>query len=250
MTEQTLPGPRGGILLDIEGTTTPISFVTETLFPYARSRMAEFLRAHSQSSDILPEIESLRVENEIEQHAGKEPPEWMTGSRESELQSAIAYVGWLMDRDRKSTGLKSLQGQIWERGYRTGELQGRIFPDVPPALRRWKKSGADIRIFSSGSVLAQKLLFTYSEAGDLTPFLAGYFDTRTGSKKSAESYRKIADACLREPVEILYISDVVEELDAAQEAGLDVALCIRPGSREQPHRPEYPVIRSFDEILG
>jgi enolase-phosphatase E1 len=150
-----------------------------------------------------------------------------------------------MDRDRKSTGLKSLQGKLWAEGYRTGDLQGVVFPDVPPALSRWREQGKEIAIFSSGSVQAQRDLFAHSTAGDLTGFIQAYFDTTTGPKTVAESYARIAAALGRSPSDILFLSDVAAELDAAQAAGLQTALCVRtPGSATPTGG--HAVIQAFD----
>jgi enolase-phosphatase E1 len=151
-----------------------------------------------------------------------------------------------MDRDRKSTGLKSLQGKIWEEGYRLGDLQGVVYPDVPPALERWGRQGIDIAIFSSGSVQAQRSLFTSTAAGDLTRFIRAYFDTTTGPKTAPDSYVRIAAALERSPSEVLFLSDIVAELDAALTAGMQTALCVRtPGST--PAAGAHPVIRAFDD---
>jgi enolase-phosphatase E1 len=153
-----------------------------------------------------------------------------------------------MDRDRKSTALKELQGQIWQEGYRTGELRGKVFPDVPPALEAWHQHGVDVRIFSSGSILAQKLLFSTTPAGDLTRFLNGYFDTTTGPKTAPASYMLIAEAFSTEAREILFISDVARELDAAHNAGMKTFMCIRPGNHRQPDNT-HETISSFAEIM-
>ena len=154
---------------------------------------------------------------------------------------------WLMDRDQKSTGLKSLQGKIWEEGYRAGDLKGQVYPDVPPALERWRRQGVDIAIFSSGSVQAQRSLFTNTTAGDLTPFIRAYFDTTTGPKTAPQSYARIAAALERSPSEVLFLSDVGAELDAALTAGMQTALCLRtPGSA--PATDAHPVIRAFDQL--
>src|SRR5262249_22946443 len=148
----------------------------------------------------------------------------------------------------KSTPLKSLQGKIWEEGYRTGQLCGQVFEDVPRAFDRWREQGKQIYIYSSGSVLAQKLLFSNTEAGNLTPLISGYFDTNIGLKKDAGSYRRIADKLGRLPSEILFVSDVAAELDAAAKAGLQVVLCSRPG-HELPAGPlNYTAIETFDEL--
>ena len=218
------------ILLDIEGTTTPIAFVHDELFSYAREHVREFLAANSPAEDIA----LLREEHAIDVKEGHNPP--------TEL---AAYVEWLISLDRKSTGLKSLQGKIWRQGYVEGSLQSQVFADVAPAFARWRERGLRISIFSSGSVLAQQLLFAHTEAGDLTPFIESYFDTTVGKKGEAESYRRIADVMGLEPEEILFVSDVVAELEAANQAGMKTLLSIRPGNAQAER---YPSIRSFDEI--
>jgi enolase-phosphatase E1 len=156
------------------------------------------------------------------------------------------YVEWLIKLDRKSTGLKSLQGKIWRKGYEDGSLQAQVFADVAPAFERWHGRGLRIGIFSSGSVLAQQLLFAHTEPGDLTRFIESYFDTNVGKKGDAESYRKIAEAMGLEPRQILFISDMVVELEAANEAGMETLLSIRPGNTPQPQR--YTSISTFDSI--
>jgi enolase-phosphatase E1 len=161
--------------------------------------------------------------------------------------AVAAHVYWLMDQDKKSTGLKSLQGKIWEEGYRTGDLRGEVYADVPPALERWRRQGIDIAIFSSGSVQAQRSLFASTAAGDLTRFIRAYFDTTTGPKTAPDSYGRIAAALERSPSEVLFLSDVAAELDAARTAGMRTALCVRtPGSA--PPAGAHPVIRTFDDL--
>jgi enolase-phosphatase E1 len=229
------------ILLDIEGTTTPVDFVYKVLFPYARKRVEDFIRRNWKllSSDLA----RLAEEHGADLRRNGQPPPWR---EDRKADSVVAYVHWLMDQDRKSTGLKSIQGKIWQAGYEAGELRGEVFPDVPSAFARWRGRNRTICIFSSGSVLAQRLLFSNSTEGDLTPFIWKYFDTTTGPKAEPESYRKIALACARSPEEILFVSDVGSELDAAQSAGLNTALCVR-GEAQQP-AGAHRTIRSFDEI--
>ena len=231
------------IILDIEGTTTPIAFVTETLFPYTRGHLRPYLNAHwADSADL---IERLRREH---QHEQDEPaPPWSDASPQSRAASVIAYVEWLMDRDRKSPALKELQGRIWEEGYRAGELVGEVFPDVPRALERWQRAGIATGIFSSGSVLAQQLLFRHSSSGDLTRFLKWHFDTSVGAKGEPESYKRIASAIGGAPAHILFISDIVRELDAARAAGMQTMLSERPGNAV-PSKHHHPIVRSFDGI--
>jgi enolase-phosphatase E1 len=224
------------ILLDIEGTTTPIAFVHDVLFSYARDHVREFLATGSAAEDIV----LLREEHAVD--VSDAPP--LT----NEIESIAAYVEWLIRLDRKSTALKSLQGKIWRQGYQDGSLKSQVFADVAPAFERWRERGLRISIFSSGSVLAQQLLFAHTEVGDLTPFIESYFDTNVGKKGDAESYRKIAEAMSLEPQQILFISDVVVELAAANEAGMKTLLSIRPGNTPQSHAEQYPSIHSFDEI--
>jgi enolase-phosphatase E1 len=235
------------VLLDIEGTTTPIDFVYQVLFPYARQRVKAFLDAHHTDKDVQADIEQLIEENARDAAQNLAPPAIAERSH-ARLASVGAYAEWLMDEDRKSTPLKSLQGRIWEAGYQAGELRSQLFDDVAPALARWRAEGRDICIYSSGSQLAQKLLFSHTEAGDLTRFIRDYFDTRTGAKREAASYRRIADALGCRPAELLFISDVVAELDAARDAGVQTRLCIRPGNPPQPPS-SHAVIRAFDEGL-
>jgi enolase-phosphatase E1 len=226
------------VLLDIEGTTTPIDFVYRVLFPYARVRVDAFLETHGAQPDVIADVAGLRAEHDRDVAAGRNPPPWKDG--------AAAYARWLMDQDRKLTALKALQGRIWEGGFASGELRGQVYPDVPGALRRWTAAGRKIAIFSSGSVLAQKQLFGHSDQGDLTSMLSGYFDTTTGAKADAASYRRIAHALGETPDAGLFVSDVVAELDAARDAGFATALSVRtpPGPAANGHR----AVRSFDEL--
>lgn len=207
-----------GIVLDIEGTTTPVAFVTDVLFPYARLHLRDYLRDHVERDEAKVAETAARMES-------------------------------LMDRDVKDPELKALQGKIWVRGYGDGTLKGEVFPDVPPALERWHGAGLDLAIYSSGSVLAQRLLFGTTPAGDLTKRIGHYFDTGVGPKRSSESYTHIATAMARAPRELLFLSDVVAELDAARAAGLQAALCVRPGNAAQDERG-VEVIRTFDEVTA
>jgi enolase-phosphatase E1 len=239
-----------GILLDIEGTTTPIAFVHEVLFSYARSQVKNFLAEHFGSAELVAELQRLREEHALDLKQNLQPPGLVEGRRDAEIDSVVAYVSWLMDRDRKSTGLKSLQGKIWKQGYLDGTLKAQLFADVAPALERWRRAGLKISIFSSGSALAQKLLFAHTEAGDLTELISDYFDTTVGSKTDVESYRQVAAALGLKATEVLFISDVVDELAAASGAGMQTILCIRPGNQPQPFAERYQNIQSFAKIPG
>jgi len=232
------------VLLDIEGTTTPVAFVYETLFPFARQHVHEFVLQRFDSQEVRADVEALKEEHRADALKGIVPPAW----REDSVESVVSYVHWLMDHDRKSTALKSLQGKIWEGGYRSARLRGQVYADVPTAFDRWKKQGKGIYIFSSGSVLAQKLIFAHTTEGNLTRYLDGYFDTTTGAKTSAASYQSIGEKIGAPAARILFVSDVTAELDAARAAGMTTALCVRPGSRE-PEQPSHQIILTFDEIF-
>ena len=237
------------ILLDIEGTTTPIDFVLRTLFPFARQRLGKFLLEHGNEPGIREDIDALRVQHRSDSAQKQNPPPWSDDSRDAELASATDYGVWLIDRDSKCSALKSLQGKIWQEGYRAGDLRGEVYPDVPFALARWSRQGKILGIFSSGSVLAQKLLFGSTAAGDLTAFIHAHFDTTTGPKNAPGSYLQIAEALAVAPPNILFISDVAKELDAARDAGLQTALCVRTGSAGQAELG-HSVVHSFEEIIA
>ena len=238
-----------GILLDIEGTISPIDFVYRVLFPFARRHLNAYLKANATSEELSRDLSLLREEYQKDVAEKLEPPEWVEKPFEAQIESIQRYVVWLMDRDRKSTGLKSLQGKIWQQGYLRGELKSAVFPDVAPALERWKEKNIDVRIFSSGSVLAQKLLFAHTEYGDLTKFLRGFFDTTLGPKVSQQSYRRIAQEFHLPASEIVFVSDATPELDAAKNAGMQTLLCVRPGNPPQPDQLNRSAIRSFSDIV-
>lgn len=227
------------ILLDIEGTTTPIDFVFQTLFPYARHHLSEYLAAHWD--EVQADLAALQAEHAADTAQGLQPPP-LDGTQ---LASVVAYLHWLMERDRKSTPLKSLQGKVWEEGYRSGALKSQFFADVPPAVARWQQQQKRIAIFSSGSVLAQKLLFTYTEFGDLSAGISDWFDTNVGAKRGAASYQRIAAAMGVAPEEVLFLSDVTAELSAAREAGMQTRLSLRPGNPLQEGAENFTSIESF-----
>jgi enolase-phosphatase E1 len=219
------------VVLDIEGTTTPLAFVQDTLFPFARRALDSFVREQIGQPQTADLFHSLRADWLDDVARGESPPAWPDqGSNEQQVSAAASYAAWLMDRDRKAVGLKELQGRIWERGYREGVLRGEVFPDVPDALARWKAAGVTVAIYSSGSVLAQQLLFRSTRFGDLTPAIDAYFDTTVGAKRDPESYRRIANALGRIPERLLFLSDVPAELAAARAAGWSAVLCKRPGN--------------------
>ena len=243
--------PAGGairaVLLDIEGTTTPIAFVTEVLFPYARRHVRRYLQQHLGSPAHESLWARLRAEHEADGRLDAHLPEWAEPPRSSRVEAIEAYVGWLMDRDRKSTGLKELQGRIWEEGYARGDLVGEVFPDVPVALSRWHADHRLVCIFSSGSTRAQRLLFRHSSAGDLTPYLTAYFDTTTGPKAEPSSYTRIAESLRIASEAVVFVSDSPRELDAARACGMRTRLAVRSGNPPAPESGHERLL-SLDEI--
>jgi enolase-phosphatase E1 len=229
-----------GILLDVEGTTSSISFVYDVLFTFARQHVGDFLSQHRLDPAVQATAAALAAETGAADATLATP--------EGTTRLALAAID-LMNRDVKSTPLKSLQGMIWRSGFDSAELVSHVFDDVPAALAQWADSGLDVRIYSSGSIEAQKLFFSHTAAGDLTPHLRGHYDTTTGPKREAASYRAIASDMGMEPREILFISDVGEELDAARQAGMTTALAIRPGNREPGGLLEHEPLESFAEIV-
>ena len=228
------------VLLDIEGTVTPISFVHEILFPYAREHVNNYLSQHFQQPEVQADIQNLRDEQASDIEELRQPPV-------DSIDTAVTYVNHLIELDRKSPALKSLQGKIWKAGYEDGSLKSPVYPDVVAALERWRDVGIKINIFSSGSVLAQQLLFAHTDAGDLTRYLDQYFDTSVGKKIEPQSYLTIAAKLSFDPTQILFVSDVVAELDAADAAGIQTRLCIRPGNPPQP-ASQFQSIKSFDSL--
>jgi enolase-phosphatase E1 len=228
-----------GVLLDVEGTTTSISFVYDVLFPFAAERL-DAVCSMTGDPAVAAAIAELRRE-----HGRESGPE--SGPAVPEFGDGSAYARYLMAEDRKSTGLKTLQGLIWRDGFLAGDLSGHVFADVPVALRAWKQAGVHARVFSSGSVLAQKLLFGHTDAGDLTSCFEGFHDTTTGPKREPDSYTKIARAFGLPPGRVMFLSDVVGELDAAARAGMQTALIVRPGNPPAPPS-SHPSYRDFTKL--
>lgn len=236
------------ILLDIEGTTTPVDFVYKTLFAYASRRVESFVREHFGETEIQSLAVELRSQHQQDENDGLNPPAWNDETDKSRLDSSVAYVRWLVSRDSKSTPLKTLQGKIWQEGYERGELHGEVYADVPQAFVRWKRQGRGICIYSSGSVLAQQLLFRTTAAGDLTQYISAFFDTRIGVKTECDSYRRIAESLGRSATEVLFVSDAIKEVEAARLASMQAMLCLRdPGSAN--FASETRTIGTFDQIL-
>lgn len=231
MTQPASPpaAPRRAILLDIEGTTTPIAFVHRVLFPYAAAQVEDFLARHGRQPEVVAACRLILGDR---------------GPAESALSddaAVLAIVRRQMAADVKATGLKALQGLIWRHGYESGALRSELFDDVPAALARWQSAGNQVAIYSSGSRLAQQLIFRYSAFGDLSSFLCGYYDTEMGPKREPESYRRIAAAWGQEPASILFCSDIPAECQAAATAGLGAVLILRPGNAPLPPRQDFAI---------
>lgn len=239
-------------LLDVEGTVAPLVLTTEQLFPHARKHFREFLRDNIDDPGVREDLVLLAEENRVEADPAvpcRLPKIKRTDTTDSlKFQmDALMYLLWLMDRDRKSTALKSLQGKIWKAGFESGELKGTLFADVPDAFARWSAAGK-VAIYSSGSAEAQQLFFRYSTAGDLTPLISGYFDTRTGPKRAAASYRAIATAMMTAPGDAVFFSDVVQELDAARTAGMQTRLVMREGNPTVDDAHGHAIIEAFVNV--
>jgi len=224
------------ILTDIEGTTSSISFVKDVLFPYARRALPGFVRAHGNEPSVRKWLDAVAAEN---------------GGMCRDEMIVEVLQGWI-DQDRKHTALKALQGMIWAAGYDSADFTAHIYPDAAPALRKWHDAGLPLYVYSSGSVPAQRLFFGHSDAGDLTGLFSGWFDTEVGGKRESGSYRRIAELIDIPGGEILFLSDVVEELDAAREAGLDTVLVDRLADYLQPRTGDdangHRRVESFADI--
>ena len=221
------------ILTDIEGTTSSISFVKDVLFPYARTRLPAFIVTH----DDKPEVQHWL-------HEAAEEAGLVSASQQEIIDLLVAWI----DTDRKSTALKALQGMIWEDGYASGEFQAHVYAEVPERLRAWHADGKRLYVYSSGSVPAQKQFFGHTTAGDLTPLFEGYFDTESGPKRDAGSYRRIAAEIGGPAGAILFLSDIVAELDAARDAGIRTTLLARAPAR-CPAGGTHRCVADFDAIL-
>ncbi|ORX90841.1 2,3-diketo-5-methylthio-1-phosphopentane phosphatase [Basidiobolus meristosporus CBS 931.73] len=249
-----MAGKYNTVILDIEGTTTPISFVHDVLFPYVRERAEEFLNQNWESEELQQYVELLREQAKQDVQEGNtlavEIPESKISNKAAVISAILANIQWQMDSDRKIGALKNFQGYMWRSGYHSGELKGVVYEDVVPALERWSQAGMDIYIYSSGSVPAQKLLFGYSDKGDLLHFFKGHFDTTIGLKVEAESYLRIAQEIGKSPSEILFVSDNVKEIIAADHVGYATAIADRPGNAplDDESRSRFQVVRTFSEL--
>lgn len=242
-----------GILLDIEGTTSSISFVHDVMFPYALERLEPFLREHWQREDVQAACQQVAsdaghtsLDSWCEQQHANSP---QADNGPIAIEWISKEVRRLMAGDVKATGLKALQGLIWEGGFHSGELRSHVYPDVLPAIRQWRKAGIDVRIYSSGSIVAQKLFFGHvAGEGDCLSLFSGHYDTSIGGKKETDSYQRIADNWGLSPQAILFISDIAGELEAAAAAGLQTRASVRPGNAALPDDFPHESIRSFVEV--
>ena len=208
------------ILTDIEGTTSAVSFVFDVLFPYARQHLPAFVRQHAGEPDVAAQLQAVRNDS-------AEP--------DASVDRVIEILLQWIAEDLKATPLKALQGMVWQQGYQAGQLKGHVYPDAVEALKRWHQAGYALYVYSSGSIQAQKLIFGCSEAGDLSGLFSGYFDTTSGPKREAASYRSIASSIGHPAEAILFLSDIVEELDAAQQAGMATCALVRDGGELNGH---------------
>ncbi|KAH8518625.1 hypothetical protein H0E87_000464 [Populus deltoides] len=240
------------IVLDIEGTTTPITFVADVLFPYARDNVGRHLSATYDTAETQDDINLLRtqVEDDLAQGVdGAIPIPTDDAGKEEVIAALVANVEAMIKADRKITALKQLQGHIWRTGYENNELEGVVYDDVPEALEKWHALGIKVYIYSSGSRLAQRLIFGKTNYGDLRKYLSGFFDTTVGNKKETRSYIEISESLgVDKPSDILFVTDVFQEAFAAKGAGLDVMISIRPGNAPLPENHGFKTITSFAEI--
>lgn len=234
------------VLLDIEGTVADVRFVYDVMFPFVRREIASFLANHWEDDSLQTPLLNIAKESGWDETGD---PWHQDRGREQAIGLAVAAVQRLMDQDSKTTGLKALQGRIWESGFRSGALRSELFADVVPALRRWQAAGLELRIYSSGSILAQQLFFGHTTQGNLTPMFTAHYDTTIGNKKETASYRNIAVDCKCPPHDILFLSDVAAELVAATDAGMQAIACIRPNNAPLPETYGGPSLESFDQLM-
>ena len=234
-----------GILLDIEGTTSSVSFVYDVMFPFVRRELDQYLCTNWDSAALNDVCDLIAKDAGHESFAAWCGNEIGRDKRQQLLQEEVLR---LMDGDVKATGLKALQGLIWRSGFESGEMRAHIYDDVLPAIQTWNDAGCDVRIFSSGSIAAQKLFFGHTVVGDILHLFQGHYDTTTGPKKEAASYQAIAKDFGLAPPQILFLSDVLAELEAARAAELQTGLCKRPGNAKVAVGHSHPEIISFDQI--
>ena len=217
------------VLFDIEGTTTPLDFVHKTLFSYASEKVEDYLKVNSSEKQVAHLLDMLEKSHKENSASGKSPQVWSNSDISQKIDSATKYVKWLISVDSKDPALKELQGLIWEEGYRKNQLHGEVYPDVPEAMERLKAEGIKMAIYSSGSALAQRLIFSSTKYGDLTKYLSGFFDTSVGPKRDPKSYANIAGLLEIPNRKIMFLSDILEEITAARASGLLAVQVLREG---------------------
>ncbi|XP_010482787.1 PREDICTED: probable bifunctional methylthioribulose-1-phosphate dehydratase/enolase-phosphatase E1 isoform X1 [Camelina sativa] len=250
--QNQIDSPQQCIVLDIEGTTTPITFVTDVLFPYARQNVGKHLSLTYDTAETQEDIKLLRsqVEEDLRQGVtGAVPIPHADEGKDNVIAAMVSNVEAMIRADRKITALKELQGHIWRTGFNCNELKSVVFEDVAEALEKWHSSGIKVYIYSSGSRLAQRLLFGNTNYGDLRKYLSGFFDTTIGNKKESRSYKEIAETLgVDDPSEILFVTDVYQEATAAKAAGLEAIISIRPGNAPLPENHGFKTVTTFSQI--
>lgn len=240
------------VVLDVEGTTTPISFVVDVLFPFIRREVRKYLTENWEKEEVKQDVEALRAQNEEDVKNSLNFAQILSNekSKEDIIDSIVKNVESQMDVDRKIGALKQLQGHMWVSGYQSGELLGAVYDDVPVALQKWKENKTPVYVYSSGSVAAQKLLFGHSSAGNLLDYFVGNFDTGVGLKIESESYKNISNNIGVAPENILFVTDSIKEIVAAQAVGIVNRLSIRPGNPPVPEDHPYTAITTFDDLFN
>lgn len=255
MATVAIPANITTLVLDIEGTTTPITFVKDILFPYIKEHLEDHLSAHWEEDECKQDVHLLKkqIEEDIRQHRAcpvHELDQTVHTDEEKAIREVMEIVLWQMASDRKTTALKQLQGHMWRAAYAAGRIRGEVYQDVVPSIRRWRHQGLRVYIYSSGSVEAQKLLFGYSVEGDVLDLFDGHFDTNIGAKVESKSYERIAERIGCQPEEITFLTDVTREAKAAEDAGLNVVVVVRQGNMEltEEEKAHYNLITSFSQL--
>ena len=238
------------LLLDIEGTTCPVSFVSDVLFPFAKQELSQYIKQHWDKSPHDKPIQAAKMEwlDDLSPESMQIKQQAIKGETE-EIEALIQYLKHLISIDKKSTALKDLQGKIWEHGYSNGDLKSQLFPETAECLRGWREQGLTLSVYSSGSIQAQKLLYRHSPAGDLEKLFSHWFDTHIGPKKSTESYTKIAEQLQSSPNKIWFVSDNGAECDSARSAGMHTLFSLRDGNPDRDPR-DHTVVQSLREVTA
>ncbi|XP_077593809.1 enolase-phosphatase E1 [Stigmatopora nigra] len=255
MATVAIPARTTALLLDIEGTTTPITFVKDILFPYIREHLEDYLSAHWEEDECKQDVHLLKKQLEEDMRQNRACPihavdQTVHTDEEKAIREVVDDVLWQMAADRKSMALKRLQGHMWRVAYTSGTINGELYEDVTPSIRRWRGHGLKVFIYSSGSVEAQKLLFSHSVEGDVLDLFDGHFDTAVGAKVDAKSYERIAERIGCPAEEITFLTDVTREAKAAEDAGVNVVVVVRPGNMEltEEEAAHYHIITSFGQL--